>query len=141
MYEPDEITKRLSLILRLFKGKKEELIPILQKVQEEFGYIPSECMLDIGRFIKVPESKVYGTATFYTQFRFNPKGRTQIMVCRGTACHVKRSLQILESIERVLTSMRMKLHPMENTHLKRLHVSAVVVLPHASWSTRKSKRE
>jgi NADH-quinone oxidoreductase subunit E len=91
---------RLQKVLHRFDGKKEELIPILQKVQDEFGYIPEERMLDIARFIRVPESKVYGTATFYAQFRFTPIGENRIMVCRGTACHVKGAPQVLDAIER-----------------------------------------
>ena len=94
--------KRLRKILNQFAGKKDELIPILQKVQDEFGYIPEEKMLDIARFIRVPESKVYGTATFYAQFRFTPIGENRIMVCRGTACHVKGAPQVLDAIERKL---------------------------------------
>ena len=94
--------KRLKSVLGNFKGSKEELIPILQKVQDEFGYIPEEHMIDIARFIRIPESKVYGIATFYTQFRFTPIGKNHIMVCRGTACHVKGIDQILEAIERNL---------------------------------------
>ncbi len=96
------IEKRLEKVLNRFDGKKEELIPILQKVQEEFGYIPEEKMLDIARFIRVPESKVYGTATFYAQFRFTPIGENRVMVCRGTACHVKGAPQVLDAIERKL---------------------------------------
>jgi len=94
--------KRLEKVLNQFDGKKEELIPILQKVQEEFGYIPEEKMLDIARFIRIPESKVYGTATFYAQFRFTPIGENRVMVCRGTACHVKGAPQVLDAIERKL---------------------------------------
>ncbi len=94
--------KRLEKVLNQFNGKKEELIPILQKVQDEFGYIPEEKMLNIARFIRVPESKVYGTATFFAQFRFTPIGENRVMVCRGTACHVKGAPQVLEAIERKL---------------------------------------
>ncbi len=96
------IEKRIEKVLHRFDGKKEELIPILQKVQEEFGYIPEENMLDIARFIRVPESKVYGAATFYAQFRFTPIGENRVMVCRGTACHVKGAPQVLDAIERKL---------------------------------------
>lgn len=94
--------KRLEKVLNQFDGKKEELIPILQKVQDEFGYIPEEKMLNIARFIRVPESKVYGAATFFAQFRFTPIGENRVMVCRGTACHVKGAPQVLEAIERKL---------------------------------------
>jgi NADH-quinone oxidoreductase subunit E len=94
--------ERLSKVFEEFKGTKEELIPILQKVQERYGYIPDDVMLEVSRFTKVPESTVFGVATFYAQFRFTPIGENIIMVCRGTACHVKGSPQILEEIERVL---------------------------------------
>lgn len=94
--------ERLRTVLCSFAGSQEELIPILQKVQETFGYIPKEYMVDIARFIRVPESKVFGTATFYAQFRFTPTGETRVMVCRGTACHVKGAPQVLSEIERRL---------------------------------------
>lgn len=96
------MNERLSKIFEEFKGTKEELIPILQKVQERYGYIPEDVMLEVSRFTRVPESTVFGVATFYAQFRFTPIGENRIMACRGTACHVKGSPQILEEIERVL---------------------------------------
>ena len=94
--------EHLRTVLGSFAGSQEELIPILQKVQETFGYIPKEYMVDIARFIRVPESKVFGTATFYAQFRFTPTGKTRVMVCRGTACHVKGAPQVLSEVERRL---------------------------------------
>jgi NADH:ubiquinone oxidoreductase subunit E len=94
--------EKLVEIFNDFKGNKEELIPILQIVQERFGYIPEDVMLDVARFTKVPESNVFGVATFYAQFRFTPIGENSVMVCRGTACHVKGATQILEEIEREL---------------------------------------
>ncbi|MFW6180364.1 MAG: NADH-quinone oxidoreductase subunit NuoE [Spirochaetota bacterium] len=100
--QPSDNTTRLNQVLDRFSGTAEELIPILQKVQEAFGYIPEEHMLDIARFVGVPESKVFGAATFYAQFRFTPMGRKQVMVCRGTACHVKGAPLIQEAIERKL---------------------------------------
>jgi len=96
------VDERLRTVLCSFAGSQEELIPILQKVQETFGYIPKEYMVDIAKFIRVPESKVFGTATFYAQFRFTPTGETRVMVCRGTACHVKGAPQVLSEIERRL---------------------------------------
>ena len=86
-------------IFKKFKGKEEELIPILQKTQEEFGYLSDEAMYAIAKFLRIPESKIYGVATFYAQFRFKPKGKNHIMLCRGTACHVKGAPRILEEIE------------------------------------------
>jgi len=82
-----------------FKGSEEELIPLLQNVQEEAGYLSESAMKEISKFLKIPASKVFGVATFYAQFRFKPKGRNHIMLCRGTACHVKGASRILEEIE------------------------------------------
>lgn len=93
---------QLRAILSAYKGRKEEVIPILQQVQEEFGYLPEEAMRKISRFTGVTESQVYGVATFYAQFRFAPTGRTRVMVCRGTACHVKGARRILEELEKRL---------------------------------------
>ncbi|MDX2415235.1 MAG: NADH-quinone oxidoreductase subunit NuoE [Bacteroidales bacterium] len=82
-----------------FSGSEEELIPLLQCVQENNGFISSESIKSIARFARVAESKVFGVATFYAQFRFKPKGRNHIMVCRGTACHVKGAPRIVDELE------------------------------------------
>lgn len=89
----------ITEILSEFEGKTEELIPILQKVQEVNGFLSESSMADLAKFIKVPQSKIYGVATFYAQFRFKPKGKNHIMLCRGTACHVQGAPRILEDIE------------------------------------------
>ncbi len=89
-------------IFSRFEGRKDELIPLLQSVQEENGYLSPEIIKAIARFTNVAVSQVYGVATFYAQFRFKPRGETHIMVCRGTACHVKGAPRILEEIENQL---------------------------------------
>jgi len=94
--------KPLDKILSACEGTEDELIPILQKVQWEFGYLSEEVMLAIARFLNIPESRVYAVATFYAQFRFTPIGRKHIMVCRGTACYVRGVPRILDEIERQL---------------------------------------
>ena len=94
--------ERIDKILLSFKGKSDELIPVLQQVQKEFGYLSGESMLEIARFTGVPESRVYSVATFYAQFRFTPIGRNHIVVCRGTACHVRGAVRVLEKIENIL---------------------------------------
>ncbi len=66
-----------------------KLIPILQDIQSNMGYLPEEAIIEVSKFTGVPESEIYGVATFYTQFRFLPVGKKHIMVCKGTACHVK----------------------------------------------------
>jgi len=66
------------------------------------GYLSRDSVVRIGRHLGLPTSKVYGVATFYNQFRFQPQGRFHIQVCRGTACHVKGSAKVLETVERCL---------------------------------------
>ena len=94
--------ERLKTIFSVFEGKNEEIIPILQRIQEEFGFLSDENMYATARFTGAPESKVYGIATFYAQFRFTPVGRKQIKVCCGTACHVKGASRVLEAFENSL---------------------------------------
>ena len=94
--------ERLETIFSSYAGKQGELIPILQQVQEEFGYLSEGAMLEIAKFTGAAESRVYSVATFYTQFRFTPIGRNHIMVCRGTACHVRGAPAILEELEKQL---------------------------------------
>lgn len=94
--------KSLKAIFLSYKGKRDKLIPILQKVQEELGYLSEEVMREIARFTRLPESRVYAVASFYSQFRFTPVGKNKVMVCRGTACHVRGAPRILEEVKRRL---------------------------------------
>lgn len=96
-------TKEIKSIIEKYKdAKRDSLISILQEVQDKEGYVSKEAMKEIAKLLKIPASKVYGVATFYNQFRFEPLGKYHIMVCRGTACHVKGSLQTLNMVEEVL---------------------------------------
>ncbi len=81
---------------------RDSLIPILQEVQELNGFLSEESVVRIGQHLKLPATKIYGVATFYNQFRFRAKGKYHIMVCRGTACHVKGSAKVLENVKRIL---------------------------------------
>ena len=83
-------------------GGRDSLIPILQEVQEEEGFLSKESVTRIGEFLNLPASKIYGVATFYNQFRFTALGKYNIQICRGTACHVKGSAAILSTIEQEL---------------------------------------
>ena len=89
-------------ILSNYNGTKSDLIPLLQNIQSEYGYLSKEHMKALSKFIQVPESEIYGVATFYTQFRFNPKGKKHLSVCTGTACHVTGAQEIIDGIERYL---------------------------------------
>jgi NADH-quinone oxidoreductase E subunit len=84
------------------RAGRDALIPILQEVQEQQGFISREAVVRISKHLNLPASKLYGVATFYNQFRFQPKGKYHIMVCRGTACHVKGSDRVLEMAQKLL---------------------------------------
>ncbi len=89
----------LENILAHYEGKDFELIPILQEVQREFGYLPESEMSEVAKFVGLPKSRIYGVATFFEQFKFTPQGNNLITVCRGTACHVRGAKRILEEFE------------------------------------------
>jgi NADH-quinone oxidoreductase subunit E len=78
---------------------KSNLIALLQGVQEIYGYLPEGALQEVADYVGLPLSRVYGVATFYNQFRLTPLGENVIRVCRGTACHVCNSANILFSLE------------------------------------------
>jgi len=96
------MSKQVSEIIAPYKGHRESLIPALQKVQGETGYIDEEGVAEIARQLNVSQSEVWGTATFYAQFRFSRPGEHSIKVCMGTACYVRGGDKILEEVERAL---------------------------------------
>lgn len=81
---------------------KSSLIPLLQDVQSTYNYLPEPALRDISEFLGIPLSRVFGVATFYNQFRLKPIGKNVIRVCRGTACHVKSSANLLIALEHAL---------------------------------------
>lgn len=92
-----------TLIKTKYGGaKRDSLIPILQDLQNTFGYLSKESIVTVGRVLDIPTSKIYGVASFYNQFRFQAIGKFHIQVCRGTACHVKGSSAVLEAIKQEL---------------------------------------
>lgn len=96
------LISQINEILELYRGEKSELLPILQEVQQRLGYLPDVGLKQIARYIDVPESTVFGVATFYAQFKLVPTGRNIIRICRGTGCYVCGASQILETLEREL---------------------------------------
>ena len=84
------------------KDEKGALMPIMQKAQDIYGYLPIEVQTIIADEMGIPLEKVYGVATFYAQFAVNPKGEYQISVCLGTACYVKGSGDIYAKLEEIL---------------------------------------
>jgi NADH-quinone oxidoreductase subunit E len=93
-------TTKLDEIIASFGGKKSNLIAILQKVQEIYKYLPEDAMIYIGSKVEgLSPATVFGVATFYAQFSLEPKGRYEIKVCDGTACHVRGSMPVLEAVK------------------------------------------
>jgi len=82
-----------------YEPNPSSLIPLLQKTQENFGYLPREALEEISRYLKVPLTRVYGVATFYAQFRFEPLGKYVVRICHGTACHVNGAVNISQAIK------------------------------------------
>ncbi|MBN2463863.1 MAG: NADH-quinone oxidoreductase subunit NuoE [Dehalococcoidia bacterium] len=92
----------LADILTADKKDRRYLISLLQRVQYKLGYLSNEAMLAIADFLEIPESTVYGVATFYNQYRFTPLGKHPVKVCVGTACHLAGGKLVLEAMAREL---------------------------------------
>jgi len=97
-----EMNNHYHEIFTQFKGTEGDLIPILQKTQQHFGYISRESTKHISRFLKISENQIYGVASFYSQFRFVEPGRNSIKICMGTACHVRGGQILSDAVEREL---------------------------------------
>ena len=79
-----------------------DLIPILQKVQSHYGYLPQDVLKEVSKHTSIPISRIYGVVTFYEQFYLEPHGRHTVKCCRGTACHVNRVSEIIDTISEQL---------------------------------------
>ena len=95
----EEMKKKVFEIIAPWRGRKGGLIPILQGLQDAMGYIAEPAVKVVSEEMKIPMSEIYSVATFYAQFHLTPRGRHIIRVCRGTACHVRGSLKILEAVK------------------------------------------
>ncbi|MEE8413057.1 MAG: NAD(P)H-dependent oxidoreductase subunit E [Dehalococcoidales bacterium] len=100
--EESTVKQDAQQVLKRFAKKKENLIPVLQKVQDKLGYLPREAMSEVARFLGLAEMEVYSVVTFYNQFRLNPPGKHSIRVCLGTACHMKGGYITLDAWKRRL---------------------------------------
>ena len=92
----------LQLVIDELRNEPGALMPIMQRAQDIFGYLPEEVQNYIAKELDIPVSDIYGVATFYAQFNLEPKGKYIISVCMGTACYVKGSQQVLDKLEEVL---------------------------------------
>jgi NADH:ubiquinone oxidoreductase subunit E len=90
----------IDIILKKYKkGKREDLIPLLQEIQEETGYLSEEAIVKTGNFLGLSTTKIYGLATFYDKFRFIPAGKIQIRICHGTSCFLNGSQTLINKIK------------------------------------------
>lgn len=98
----DDTVKIEEILVRFPQIKRNALIPLLQAMQDEFGYISEEAISRIGLHLSLPSSKVYGLATFYNQFTFSPRGYYHIVLCNGTSCHMSGSGELVNEISKLL---------------------------------------
>ena len=92
----------LEVVFEEYESKKGAIIPVLQKAQDIYGYLPKDVLQTISRRMRVPLSQVHGVATFYSQFYLTKRGRHIVRQCDGTACHVRGSARIISVVERDL---------------------------------------
>lgn len=93
---------KVKKILSVYVGKRGTLIPMLQRIQEEFGYLPEEALAQIAASLKLPLSQVFSVATFYAHFYLARRGDHLVRICQGTACHVRGARDILQTAEHLL---------------------------------------
>jgi NADH:ubiquinone oxidoreductase subunit E len=96
------INSDISDILNTYPASQENLIPLLHEVQRRLGFLPLEAIQQVAAHLHLSKSAVYGVATFYAGFKFQPSGRHSLRVCRGTACHVRGSDRVLGEAEKQL---------------------------------------
>jgi NADH-quinone oxidoreductase E subunit len=100
----------IAILAKYPRGHRDCLIPILQDIQEEYGFLSETSVIEVSRHLDLPSSKIFGLATFYNQFRFEPKGKNHIRLCNGTACHVNESASVLKELEK-----KLKIRPGQTT--------------------------
>jgi len=94
--------EKIDEVIEKYRDDPGPLISILQEIQNIIGYLPEEVLSYLSRKLKVPESKIWGVVTFYSQFYLEPRGKNTIKVCLGTACHVKGAGKILDRLKEIL---------------------------------------
>lgn len=94
--------QRFAELIDTYRGKKGNVIPVLQQAQEIFGYLPKSVLIKISEELDIPISRIYGVVTFYAQFHLEPRGKNIIRSCQGTACHVRGAKAILSELQKGL---------------------------------------
>ncbi len=97
-----DIAPALKILDEMGRPGRGDTIPILQRLQETYGYLPREVVFEVSRITGIPASQFFGVATFYEQFHFEPRGRHLVRCCRGTACHVRGGLKVITAAEKAL---------------------------------------
>jgi len=93
----------LDTILKKYRqGRREEMIPLLQEIQTEQGYLSEEAIIKVGSHLGLSTTKIYGLATFYDQFRFFPSGKIHIKICHGTTCFMNGSQPVIDKFKEEL---------------------------------------
>lgn len=105
---------KVDIILQKYKYNKQMLIAIMQDIQKEYHYLPQDVLCYISKKLNISEAKIYGVATFYENFSLQPKGKYVVKVCNGTACHVRKSLPILNEFREILGLSEEKLTTDDN---------------------------
>ena len=98
----DQEKEWIDSLIESDENESNNVIVLLQKIQDQFDYLPSNVIFYLAEKLKIPPAEVYGIATFYSQFKMHPKGKYTITCCEGTACHVKGGASILTYIEQLL---------------------------------------
>ena len=93
---------QINEIIKKYDLKKSSLISILQDIQDQYRYLPENVLMYVSVIMDIPTSNVFGVATFYENFSLEPKGKYIIKICDGTACHVRKSIPILEALRKKL---------------------------------------
>lgn len=91
-----------ELLEKYSHASRDSLIPILQDIQDEIGFLSEEAIVLVGKHLSMPTSKIFGLATFYNQFRFQPRGKIHIQLCHGTSCHLMGAVSLIDFIEKKL---------------------------------------
>ncbi len=100
--EAVDVAPAMAIVEQMSPVTSGHIIPLLQQIQDAYGYLPRDVVLAVCERTGLPASRVFGVATFYAQFHLTPRGRHMVRCCRGTACHVKRGTNVSEAIERAL---------------------------------------
>ena len=95
----NKIKKEVQDIMAPYKEEKDNLIPILNDIQEKYGYIPKVAQMEVSNYLNIAMAEIFGVITFYSRFTLEPKGKYNISVCLGTACFVKGSQAILDRLK------------------------------------------